>query len=431
LGTLSQIGRFFVVGALLKWYLLRYGVGRIGTLFIRDREARRRAVARLRGRILRQGMTRLGATFVKLGQVLSTRRDLLERETIDELRKLQDRLPPFPVRAVRTIVEADLGGTLEDHFAELDELPVAAASVAQVHRARTRDGDEVAVKVLRPDVREKVQRDAGILLAFAKMGALIPKIRLSDPVGHLRQFIAGILEQTDLRLEQRNYDRFRRCFADVEGVRFPRVFSALSGERVMTMEFLRGTKIDALPPGDHHVLAKRLQRVFMKMCFEDGFVHADLHPGNMLVTESGDLVIFDVGLVKDLPPEILLQFVDFTKCLVMGTPKDFVAHVRRFYEYVKVPDWAELEREVEVLFSHFRGQNLAELEIGALLDDLFGLMRKYQVRPLTELMLVIVAMITAEGMGKQLHPGDNLFESTAEYLGPRLAQMGLELSKSA
>ncbi|MBI4955948.1 MAG: hypothetical protein HY908_28265 [Myxococcales bacterium] len=417
--------RFWVMGTLLSWYALRYGVGRFGTLFIRDAEHRRRAVARLRGRILRVGMARLGATFVKLGQILSTRPDLLEPETIDELRQLQDRLPPFALARVRGILEAELGGPLEERFLAFDTVPVAAASVAQVHRARLADGTEVAVKVLRPDVRRKVERDAAILLLFARVLHLSPRARLSDPVGHLRHFVAGILEQTDLRLEVENYRRFGAHFASAEGVRFPRVYGELSGERMMTMEFLRGTKVDALPPGDHRALAMRLQRVFLKMCFEDGFVHADLHPGNLLVTSSGDIAIFDVGLVKHLSADVFLQFVDFTKCIVMGTPHDFVRHMQRFHSYATDVDWLAFERDIEDLVTRFRSLDIAKLEMGQLMNDLFGLGRRYRVRPMAEMMLVLVAMVTAEGIGKQLYPGNNLFHDTAAFLAPRLAGLGL------
>ncbi len=419
---LRYAARFLVMTVIITWFVLAYAAGRVAALFAGDREERRKAVARLRGRVLRRAMTTLGATFVKLGQVMSTRPDLLEREVIDELRALQDRLPPFPVAIVRRTLEEDLGAPVGERFAELDEVPVAAASVAQVHRARLPGGREVAVKVLRPDVHARVERDGAILLLFARLLALHPTLRLSDPVGHLQHFIGGILEQTDLRLEAANYERFRSHFAHVEGVRFPEVLPELSATRVMTMEFLRGTKLDALPPGDHGVLAKRLQGVFLKMCFEDGFVHADLHPGNMLLTETGELAIFDVGLVKHLGPDIHEQYLDFSRCLAMGTPADFVGHIRRFHTYFGEVDWTTLEKDVGDLLARFRTQNVAELELGELMHEILALGRRYRARPLADMALVMVAMVTAEGIGKQLNPHANLFEDTAAFLGPLLAR---------
>ncbi|HEY8039801.1 MAG TPA: AarF/UbiB family protein, partial [Polyangiaceae bacterium] len=352
----SYAVRFLVMGALLAWFLVAYALGRLAVAFVHGREERRRAVAALRGRVLRRAMTALGATFVKLGQVMSTRPDLLEPETIDELRALQDRLPAFPAAKVRRILEEDLGAPVEERFAELDDAPIAAASVAQVHRARLRSGREVAVKVLRPDVRARVERDGAILGLFARLAALHPTIRLSDPVGHLDHRFAGILDQTDLRLEAANYVRFRASFAGVAGVHFPEVLPELSATRVMTMELLHGTKLDALPPGDHGPLAKRLQLIFLKMCFEDGFVHADLHPGNMLLLDDGDIAIFDVGLVKHLSAEIHEQYIDFTRCLSMGTTQDFVGHIKRYHSYRGELDWAALEKDLDRLLTRFRGQ---------------------------------------------------------------------------
>jgi ubiquinone biosynthesis protein len=328
---------------------------------------------------------------------------------------------------VRIMLEGDLGAGALDRFSEFDEKPVAAASVSQVHRARLKSGQEVAVKVIRPDVRAKVQRDAVILGFMAKVMALHPRVRLSDPVGHLEEFIQGILDQTDLRLELANYGRFREFFQHTEGVCFPEVYPEHSGERVMTMSFLRGHKLDALPPGDHRVLAKRLQKVFLKMCFVDGLVHADLHPGNLLLLESGELAIFDVGLVKHMSDEVLLQFADFTKCLVMGTAKDWIVHMKRFHKYAPDVDWSKFEIDIEGFLARFRKQNVAELELGQLTNELFAMARKYNVRPLSELALVIVAMVTAEGIGKQLNPHTNLFEDTAAFLMPLLSEKGLGL----
>jgi ubiquinone biosynthesis protein len=419
----AYVGRFVVLALVLSFFVTAYALGRFGAAFIRDREARRRAIAGLRGRVLRRAMTALGATFVKLGQVMSTRPDLLDAETIDELRKLQDRLPAFPIAHVRRIVREDLGAPIEERYAEFDEVPVAAASVAQVHRARMRDGREVAVKVLRPDVRERVLRDGAILDLFARIVEWNATARLSEPRGHLREFVSGILDQTNLRLEIENYARFRVLFANVDGVRFPAVYPELSAERVMTMEFLRGQKLDALPPGDHVELARRLQRVFLKMCFEDGFVHADLHPGNLLVLDSGELAIFDVGLVKHLSQDILAQYVDFTKCLVIGGAADFVAHVRKFHDYRRQQvDWASFETEIEGFLVRFRQQNVKELEIGQLIGEILALGRRYDVRPIADMALIMVAMVTCEGIGKQLNPHANLFEDTAAFLGPLLAR---------
>jgi len=424
--ALRYVLRFVGMGAVMTWYFWKYLFLRLGTLRHAKGEPRRQAVAHLRGRILRQLFAQLGACFVKLGQVMSTRPDLLAPELIEELRQLQDRLPPFPGAVARQVIAEDLGQPIDAIFAELDDVPVAAASVAQVHRGRLKDGTEVAVKVLRPDVQRKVHRDATILRVLARAMAWHPRLKLSDPVGHVNEFTKGIEEQTELSGEVHNYQRFAKNFAGVTGVRFPRVYEALCGPRVMTMEFMRGTKLDALPPGDHRAVAKRLQQTMFKMCFEDGFVHADLHPGNMvLVEDSGELCLFDVGLVKELHADILLQFSDFARCLAAGTPADFREHLRRFHTYIGEVDWAGLEREITSFLGDVRARSYAKLEMGAMFNNLYAIARRYEIRPMPEVVLVMVGIVTAEGIGKQLDPEANLFTSLSAFILPLMMKRGI------
>ncbi len=403
---------------------LCYLVARLGIAVFVWGPRRGRAVGTLRGWSLRQGMTALGATFIKLGQVMSTRPDLFSPEVIAQLRHLQDRLPPFSFAKARKTIEADLGKPLDQMFASFDERPVAAASVAQVHRATLRDGREVAVKILRPGVRRQVERDRAILLVGARLLTVRPKWRLSDPVGHTRHFVDAIHDQTDLRIEARNYTRFRTNFRATAGVTFPEIHEGLSSERVLTMQFVRGTKIDALPadyPADQRSRLAELVRVtFFKMCFDDGFVHADLHPGNLLVQDDGTLVLFDAGLAKLLGEDVLIQFIDMTKCIAMGTPDDLVNHLKRFHTYIGDVDWVSLRADVEAFGTKFRGQDVSKLEYGELIAEMFEIGRKYHVHPVTDFMLVFVALITAQGIGKMLEPDRNVFGAVATYLMPIL-----------
>ena len=393
-----------------------YGIGRIGTLVVPGKQRRARVVARLRGRVLRRTLTTLGATFVKIGQVLSTRPDLLAPAMIDELRRLQDRMPPFGFAHVARIVEQDLGAPVDTLFAWFARNPIAAASVAQVHRARLRDGREVAVKVLRPNIRALIERDGAVLLMLGRLFMLHPMARLNDVVGHIREFVKGIVEQTDLVREADNLERFRSNFTDVAGVVFPRPFRDRSGPRVLTMSFIEGRTVDRGLGARAAEIGELVRTSFYKMCFDDGFVHADLHPGNMLVTRRGELAIFDAGLVKSFDARFFDEFFSFARCLVLGTAADFVGHFRRFHTYLTDVAWDAMENDVAALMARFQRQTAAELETSDFSNDMFALFRKYGVRPLPEITLVLVGSLTSEGIGKMLEPTRNQFQDIASYI---------------
>lgn len=403
-----------------------YGIGRLLLwTSVRDRDERERRVARWRGRVLRRSMTMLGATFIKMGQVLSSRPDLLPPETIDELKILQDRLPAFGFRRVQRAVERELGRPLEEVFSEFDREPVAAASVAQVHRARLIGGDEVAVKVLRPSIRRQAERDATVLLFGARLLAIHPRIRLNDPVAHLRHFVDAIVAQTDLTHEADNYERFASNFSGAEDVAFPAVHRAYSSRSVLTMEFVRGTRFDARDRSHDRALAATIRLLMFRMCFDHGFVHADLHPGNFFVREDQKLVVFDAGMAKLLTEDIFVQFVDFSRCLTIGSADDFVDHIKRFHTYMGEVDWASLRGDIDVLLTRFRAQNTARLEYSALFADIFAISRRYKARPVPDLTLVMVALLTVQGIGKVLDPDSNVFQEVAVFLMPLLAEKGL------
>ncbi len=421
----GNLWRALVIGITAFACLLVYLVLRIAAILVFPRKRRLSWLARIQGRLVRFFVTATGATFIKLGQVMSTRPDLFAPEMILELRKLQDQLPAFSYRKVRKIIEADLGAPIEEHFEEFDKVALAAASVAQVHRARLRDGTEVAVKVLRPGVDRSVERDGAIIMVFAKFTALHPHVRLSDPVGHMREFVSAIAAQTSLTSEAANYERFHDNFSGHKQIRFPKVHPEFCAKRVLTMEFIHGQKVDSLGPGNHAAIAQLTRKTFFKMCFEDGFVHADLHPGNMLITKERHLVIFDVGMVKLIDEATLLQFVDFARCVAMGDSGDFVDHLRKFHTYMEDVDWDAVEHDSEQFIAKFREQNAANLEMGKFANDVFAIARNHGIRPLPQLMVILVGVITAEGISKMLDPGVQSFKEMAEFLMPLVSKAGL------
>lgn len=429
MGGLSTIGAVlatFARGAAMcvvaLLCVIAYTAGSLRRLAIRDRVARLEARGRQRGVLLRWSFTRLGATFVKIGQVMSSRSDLVSPAVIAELRELQDHVPPFAFAKARAIVERELGAPLHARFRCFEQEPVAAGGIAQVHHAVLATGEEVAVKIVRPGVHQRVRRDARILLWLAHLAhAVSRRARAADVIGHARTIITGIVAQLDLRREADNYDRFRTQFASAGGLAFPAVYRQASTAKVLTMEFVRGVHFERLPA--HHVtqVTTTLRRTFFAMCFEHGLVHADLHPGNVLVRDDGTVVVLDVGLVKELSKEVVEEIVDFARCLVIGSAADLVSHLQEHHRYARPPDWRAVIEDAEAFIVPLRRRCIAELELSVVVSQLFALARKHGIRPMSELALVLLGMVTIEGIAKRLDPNANTMAEVAAYLGRRMA----------
>ncbi len=253
------------------------------------------------GRALVGFATRLGATFIKVGQIASTRSDLLAEPLRRELATLQDRVPPYPFHEVQRTIESELGQPLEAIYERFEPCPVAAASVAQVHRAVLRGSDQwVAVKVRRPDIVEKVRLDRSILLFLGRtLERLVPSLRLISLEGAVRSFCEAVEQQIHLSNEAAHNRRFRQNFADETEVRFPQLFPAACSDAVLTMEFVEGvheSELEATGIQVQRVVAAGMRAV-CRMIFLHGFVHADLHPGNLRFTPPGSIVLLDLGLV--------------------------------------------------------------------------------------------------------------------------------------
>ena len=418
---IASVARAAAISVVAMLCVARYSIGSLRRLLIRDRLRREQHRTHQRGVLLRWSFARLGATFIKVGQIMSSRPDLFSAGVIEELRWLQDRVPPFPFAQVRAIVERELGMPLEHAYREFSPTSVAAGSVAQVHHAVLRNGDEVAVKVLRPNVLTRVRRDGRILLWLAHLAqAISTRARTANVVEHTRALVAGILAQTDLRREKTNYIRFRNLFAGTPGLAFPNVYPRWSTRWILTMEFIHGTRIDEAPAPYRLAAARVIRSMFFAMCFDHGLVHADLHPGNVLVRTDGVVVIIDVGLVKRLPRELLRQVVDFTRCLVTGDTHDLVAHLRQYHRYLATTDWSAVETDAAAFIRRIRAKPIIQLELSAIIGDLFALARRHRIRPMPEMTLVLLGMVTSEGMAKTLDPDIDVIVELAKHLGPRL-----------
>ena len=371
----------------------------------------------------------LGPSFIKLGQIASTRPDLLPPDVITELKKLQENVPPVSFEEVKKVIETSLGVTLEQAFVSFDETPLAAASIGQVHRAvlATPDGERaVVVKVQRPNVGLTVQRDLELLhIMAAALERTIPETRLYSPIGLVQQFDRSITAELNFTIEGENGERFAKNFEGTplgELARFPKVYKQASSKHVLALEFFDGLKVDkAVMAGvDGKVVAKNAVGVVIKMIFEDGFFHADPHPGNIIIMGNPDwqtpvIGLIDLGMVGRLSPELRDRTVDL---MVAAVRKDSYAVADALYTIgrpTKKVDMREYRNEVALLAEKYLGRPLKEIDLSAMLRDLVQGAMKYGIEIPTDFLLVGKALMTLEGIGKQLDPDLDVFGEAQPY----------------
>lgn len=351
---------------------------------------------------------KLGATFIKVGQIMSTRPDLLPGHITRALEHLQDDVGPFPFAQVREIITTDLGRPLEQVFAELAPVPIASASVSQVHKARLPDGRVVAVKVRRPDIHEICKFDLAVMRFVARTLARLPRFANLDPEGAVAQFGHAVMEQLDFRKEAQNSRRFRENFAAERDVVFPEVFEDLCSARVLCMTFVEGTKILSVGNTrfDPQHVARVGLRALLKMIFEDGFVHADLHPGNILVTSSGTVALLDVGLVGELDVPHREQFARFFASWATrdGDTMAKLMHSMSADRPIDPEAFQRFRAAIIEFVGKYWGQRLGQVQVGRVLLDLMAILRQHRIRMNPTFTIVNIAIAVTEGIGKQLDP---------------------------
>jgi ubiquinone biosynthesis protein len=275
-------------------------------------------------------------------------------------------------------------------------------------------------------VRARIHRDARLMLWLAHVAyALSPRARAADVIGHARSLVAGIIMQADLAREADNLERFRADFAGTPGLAFPRVLRALCRPSILTMSLVRGVHLEHVPREHVEQVTRTLRDAFFAMCFEHGLVHADLHPGNILVGPDATVFILDVGLVKYLDAAAIARIVELAGALVLGTPAELVAHLRDHHPHGPTTDWDALAADAETLITRLRRARIADVEVAQLVSALFALARKHGIHPLPELSLVLLGIVTIEGIAKRLDPDANTLAEIARYLAPRIAHTRL------
>jgi ubiquinone biosynthesis protein len=366
----------------------------------------------------------LGPSFIKLGQIVSTRGDVLPADLVAELKKLQDEVPPVPFAEIKAAIETSLGASLADVYVSFDEKPLATASIGQVHRAvlATPDGNkDVVVKVQRPGVGATVARDLELLhMMAAAIERAIPETKIYSPVGLVKNFDHSITSELNFQIEADNADRFALNFADKAYVRFPKVYRQASSKHVLTLEFFDGKKIDAALAAGYPgpLIAKTAVGLVIKMIFEDGFFHADPHPGNIFILgtpEEPVIGLIDVGMVGRLSPELRDRTIDM---MVAAVRKDSYAVADALYAIgrpTKKVDMREYRAEVSMLAEKYLGKPLKEIDLSAMIRDLVQGALKYGIEIPTDFMLVGKSLMTIEGIGKQLDPDLDVFGEATPY----------------
>jgi predicted unusual protein kinase regulating ubiquinone biosynthesis (AarF/ABC1/UbiB family) len=370
---------------------------------------------------LKEHLIKLGPTFIKIGQALGTRADLLPLAYIKELALLQDQVPPFPNEEAFARIETELGRKVSDAYAEIDPEPVASASLGQVYRARMHTGEEVAVKVQRPNLRETVGRDVAVLGRITRMLSRFPSVsENADWEGMLREFRETIHEEMDYAREAANADRFRQNFREWRAVRVPRIHWTHTTPRVLTMEFIRGTKVTDLEGLKARRISpvkvnRLLVRAYLKQLLEDGFFHADPHPGNLLVMNSGHLAFFDFGMVGRITPRLQSQMID-AFFHVVGRDTEGLAQDLISLNFLKPGvDPERVRPVVEGLFRHYLNLKLGEVNFKELTYDLAEVMYEYPFRLPSNFTYVIRALMTLEGIGIVTDPGFSFFDTARPF----------------
>lgn len=374
-----------------------------------------------RGRRLREMLEELGPTFVKFGQLLSTRPDLLPADVITELRKLQDAVSPIPFDQVRVVVEEELGLTVEQAFESFDEVPIGAASVGQVHVAVLPGGQEVVIKVQRPDAAEKLAADIDLLHHLARLAKdRVKRLSFIDLTGLVDEFARTVRQELDYRNEARYDEAVRRNFSGNANVTVPLIHWRRTTTRLLTMERLEGptlahVDLDAMSVDDRRILAARIAETWMQMVFGDGLFHADPHPANIIVLGPDRIGLVDFGMVGSLSTAdreaAVRLFGDILDQNADRIPRDLKALGIRYPREIE----AEFRDRLAVVVSRYHGAAMDEIDPREVLHEIFGIIYELEITLPSRWVLLDKALATLAGVALEIAPDFNVFETARPY----------------
>ncbi len=401
LGILIKYGFGDILGQLRLYQFFEKGIG----FFYKKTE-----VSHLtRYERIRLALEELGPTFIKLGQLLSTRPDLVPPSLAEELAKLQDKVPPFSFAEVKEIIESEFKKPLEVVFSFFEEKPIAAASLGQVHRARLKTGEEVAVKVQRPHIKRIIEIDLEIMLYLAKLlQRHIVEAEWYDPVSVVKEFAKSITKELDYTLEAANIERFAKNFIGDTTIYVPKVYRAYSTEKILTMEFIDGIKISEVEKlkasgYDCRLIARRGANLILKQVFEYNFFHGDPHPGNIFILPGNIICFLDYGMMGRIDSETKDTLAQLVRAFVDKDVEETTRWLLKLYPAENV-NLKELKLDIWELLDQYHGVPLKQIRLKHLFRQVLSIVERHHLRIPPDLFLLNKALVALEGLGKSLDP---------------------------
>ncbi len=371
---------------------------------------------------LRLAFEELGPTYIKLGQILSIRPDLIPAAFIEELAKLQDNVPPFSFSDVKQIIENELGRPAEEVYSELSNEPLASASIGQVHKAVLMDNEQVAIKIQRPGIRKTIEIDLEIMLHLATLAERhIEELAVHQPVRIVEEFARTLEKEIDYTIEAANMQRFAHNFLNDATIYVPKVFQGLSTSRILTMEFVDGIKVSKTEQLDQEGLDRELitargTDIILQQVFYHGFFHADPHPGNIYVLPHNVICLFDFGMVGSTERHTRERFVDLIDAVVRRDAAMATQVLLRLTLWEERPEMRLLEGEMADFMGKHLYKPLKDIEVGKLLQQLIELASRHKLRIPADLFLMMKALATVEGVGRLLYPEFDMIAQAAPFI---------------
>ena len=380
---------------------------------------------------VRSAIVELGTTFIKLGQILSTRADIIGPELAEELARLRASVPADPPEVARAMIEKELGRPIEELFDEFEPQAMASASIGQVHRARLKDGTAVVVKVQHPEIEKLIKIDLDIVKRLAELAERHSlTLRRFQPVKIAAEFSRTLLYELDFRREQRNMRQFLRRFSRDKTVKFAKPFPEFCTQRVLTMELLEGICIgDAggltAAGVELNQITERGAKIFLEMIFRDGFFHADPHPGNLLILPDQRIGILDCGMVGRIEQQLRDDIEDMLLSVISGNSRRLVRAVEQLGSLPQDMDEHQLHSDIEQFVSEYTNQKMKDFDLSGALREMIAIIRRHSILLPASITMLIKVLIMLEGTSRMLQPEFSLAELLTPY---RLSTLRRRLS---